>query len=49
MTERTSYATSYHLSFVVVPKDLVVSHRKGEPTIVTLAKKDGQELLAGLK
>jgi hypothetical protein len=48
-TERTWYATSYHLNFVVVPKDLVVSHRKGEPAIVTLELQDGQVLLTGLQ
>jgi hypothetical protein len=49
LTEQTWYATSYHLNFVVVPKDLVVSHRKGEPTIITLEMKDGQVLLTGLR
>jgi hypothetical protein len=49
LTEQTWYSTSYHLNFVAVPKDLVVSHRKGEPTIVTLEMKDGQVLLTGLR
>jgi hypothetical protein len=44
----TWYATSYHLNFVEVPKDLVVFHRKGEPTFVTLELKDGKVLLTGL-
>jgi len=43
------YATSYHLNFVEVPKDLVVLHRKGEPTLVTLEFRDGKVLLTGLK
>ena len=45
LTDRTWYATSYHLNFVEVPKDLVVSHQKAEPTIVTLELKDGKVLL----
>jgi hypothetical protein len=49
LTGQTWYSTSYHLNFVVVPKDLVVSHRKGEPTIVTLEMKEGQVLLTGLR
>jgi hypothetical protein len=49
LTERTWYATSYHLNFVEVPKDLSVSHRKGEPTLVTLELKDGKVLLTELK
>jgi hypothetical protein len=49
LTGQTWYATSYHLNFVVVPKDLVVSHRTGEPTIVTLEMRDGQVLLTGLR
>lgn len=49
LTEQAWYATSYHLNFVVVPKDLAVSHRKGEPVIVTLEMKDGQVLLTGLQ
>jgi hypothetical protein len=43
------YATSYHLNFVEVQKDLVVFHRKGEPTVVTLEMRDGKVLLTGLK
>jgi hypothetical protein len=43
------YTTSYHLNFVVVPNDLVVSHRTGEPTMVTLELKDGQVLLTDLQ
>jgi len=38
LTAPTFYATSYHLNFVEVPNDLVVSHRKGEPTMVTLVR-----------
>jgi hypothetical protein len=49
LSERTWYATSYHLNFVEVPKDLVVSHRKGEPAIITLEMKDGKVLLTELK
>ena len=49
LTSPTWYATSYHLNFVVVPKDLIVSHRKGEPTVGTLELKDGQVLLTELK
>jgi hypothetical protein len=49
LTEQTWYSTSYHINFVIVPKDLVVSHRKSEPTIVTLEMKDGQVLLTGLR
>lgn len=49
LTEKTWYATSYHLNFVEVPKDLVASHRKGEPTLVTLELKDGKVLLTELK
>jgi len=32
-----------------VPKDLVVAHKKGEPTLVTLELKDGKVLLTGLR
>jgi hypothetical protein len=42
------YATSYHLNFVEVPNDLIVSHRKGEPTLVTLELRDGKVLLTEL-
>ena len=49
LTEQTWYATSYHLNFVEVPKDLVVSHRNGEPTIVTLEMRDGRVQLTGLR
>ena len=45
----TWYATSYHLNFVEVPEDLVVAHRKGEPTFVTSELKNGKVLLTGLK
>lgn len=45
----TWYSTSFHLNFVEVPKDLSVSHRKGEPTLVTLEVKDGKVLLTGLR
>lgn len=49
LTERTWYATSYHLNFVEVPQDLIMSHRKGEPTRVTLVLKDDKVLLTGLQ
>jgi hypothetical protein len=49
LTEQTWYATSYHLNFVEVPSDLVVSHQKGEPTVVTLELKNGKVLLTDLK
>jgi hypothetical protein len=49
LTEPAWYATSYHLNFVVVPKDLIVSHRKGEPTVVTLEMKEGRVFLTELK
>ena len=49
LTGQTWYATSYHLNFVDVPKDLVVAHKKGEPTLVTLELKDGKVLLTGLR
>ncbi|MGH9894968.1 MAG: hypothetical protein ACREA0_23900 [bacterium] len=49
LTERTWYSTSYHLNFLEVPKDLVVSHQKDEATIVTLELKDGKVLLTELK
>jgi hypothetical protein len=45
----TWYATSYHLNFVEVPKDLIVFHRKGEATLVTLELQDGKVLLTGLR
>ena len=41
LTERTWYATSYHLRYVKVPRDLTVTHRAGEPTVVTLELRDG--------
>jgi hypothetical protein len=49
LTERTWYATSYHLNYVDVPQDVVVSHQTGEPTRVTLELKDGKVLLTELK
>ena len=49
LTGQTWYATSYHLNFVDVPKDLVDAHKKGEPTLVTLELKDGTVLLTDLK
>jgi hypothetical protein len=49
LTEPTWYFTSYHLNFVQVPKDLVVSHQKDEPTVVTLTVQDGKVLLTDLK
>jgi hypothetical protein len=49
LTESTWYATSYHLNFVEVPRDLVISHKKGEPALVTLELRDGKVLLTELK
>ena len=49
LTERTFYATSYHMNFVDVPDDLFVSHRKGEPTLVTLTIENGRVLLTALR
>ncbi len=49
LTERPFYWTSYQLNYVDVPKDVAVSHQKGEPTIVTIELKDGKVLLTGLK
>jgi len=49
LTEPAFYATSYHLNYVVVPQDLVVSHRRGEPTLVTLEMKDGTVHLTRLQ
>jgi hypothetical protein len=48
LTEPTWYATSYHLNYVDVPQDVKVSHRRGEPTQVTLELKDGKVLLTRL-
>jgi hypothetical protein len=49
LTAPTWYSTSYHLNFVEVPKDLVVSHQKGEPTLVSLELKDGKVSLTQLR
>jgi hypothetical protein len=49
LTEETWYATSYHLNFVEVPNDVVVSHQAGEATRVTLELKEGKVLLTGLQ
>jgi hypothetical protein len=49
LTEPAWYATSYHLNFVEVPRDLTVSHRKGEPTRVTLELRDDRVLLTDLR
>ena len=49
LTEPTFYATSYHLNFVEVPQDLAVSHRKGEPTMVTLVRDRETIRLTALK
>ena len=49
LNKPTLYSTSYHLNFVGVPKDLIVSHRKGEPTTVSLELKAGRVLLTGLR
>ncbi|HEY5552145.1 MAG TPA: hypothetical protein VIK52_09660 [Opitutaceae bacterium] len=45
----TRSGTTYHLNFVEVPQDLVVRHRKGEPTLVTLELRDGKVLITELK
>ncbi len=45
----TGGGTTYHLNFVAVPRDLTVSHRKGEPTLVTLEMKEGKVLLTDLR
>ncbi len=42
-------STTYHLNFVRVPKPLVVAHRKGEPTLVTLEFRDGVVYVTELK
>jgi len=42
-------AREYELLSICVPQDLVVRHRKGEPTIVTLELREGKVLLTGLK
>ena len=49
LTGPTRSATSYHLNFVEVPKDVVVAHQAGEATRVTLELKDGKVLLTDLK
>jgi hypothetical protein len=41
--------TTYHLHYVRIPKALRVSHRQGEPTIVTLELKDGVVYVTELK
>jgi hypothetical protein len=41
--------TSYHLNYVDVPRDLEVSHQKGEPLLVTLVLENGRVLLTELK
>ena len=41
--------TTYHLNYVKVPQDLIARHRQGEPTLVTLEKRDGSILLIELK
>lgn len=45
----TYSGTSYHLNYVTVPANVVVRHRKGEPTLVTLELRDGQVCLTALK
>lgn len=49
LTERTWYATSYHLNYVEVPADLEVRHQAGEATVVTLEARDGKILLTRLE
>jgi hypothetical protein len=49
LTAPTWYATSYHLNFVEVPKDVAVAHRRGEATTVTLRLENGKVLLSGLE
>jgi len=48
LAEPTRYAPSYHLNFVDVPKDVVVSHH-GRGHRVTLEVKEGKVLLTDLK
>jgi hypothetical protein len=45
----TMSSTTHHLNFVAVPKNLSISHRKGEPTLITLQMKDGKVLLTDLR
>jgi len=45
----TRSGTTLHLNHVEVPVDLVVRHRKGEPTLVTLELREGKVLVTGLK
>ncbi|HUG12980.1 MAG TPA: hypothetical protein VMM36_18325 [Opitutaceae bacterium] len=45
----TRSGTTYHLNFVEVPADLVVRHRKDEPTLVTLELHDGKVLVTELR
>jgi hypothetical protein len=45
----TRSGTTYHLNYVEVPENLVVRHRKGEPTLVTLELRDGEVLLTALQ
>jgi hypothetical protein len=42
-------STSYHLNYVQVPKDLMVAHRKGEPTTITLELRDGIVLVVDMR
>lgn len=41
--------TTYHLNYVRVPRPLKVSHRKGEPTVVTLELREGVVLVTDLR
>ncbi|MEW6320370.1 MAG: hypothetical protein AB1635_04705 [Acidobacteriota bacterium] len=45
----TWYATSYHLNYVDVPRDLSVAHRRGEPTRVTLERSGDRVRLVALE
>jgi hypothetical protein len=49
LTEPPWFWTSYHLNYVEVPQDVTVSHRKGEPTIVTLRRESGRIVLSALE
>lgn len=45
----TRSGTTYHRNFVFVPRDLRISHREGEPTLITLEVKNGQVWLTDLR
>lgn len=48
-TGSARYSTSYHLNFVSVPQDLIVTHRSGEPTRVTLELRKGRVEITALR